>query len=91
MLEFEWHEKKADANRRKHGISFEEATGAFDDPSSLTIPDPAHSREEDRFVLIGRTATGEIVVVVHALRGENVRLVSARRATARERSNYEED
>ena len=79
MFEFEWHRRKAWANERKHGVSFEEATGAFDDPRSLTIPDPEHSLEEDRFVSIGRTARDRIVVVVHTLRGETIRLISARR------------
>jgi len=90
MLEFEWHAKKAEANERKHGVSFEEASSAFEDPRSVTIPDPDHSREEDRFVLMGRSAGGRIVVVVHTLRGETVRLISARRATPSERRTYEE-
>lgn len=90
MLGFEWHHRKDEANRRKHGISFEEAVEAFEDPFSLTIPDPDHSREEDRFVLLGSLLRGEIVVVVHVLRGETVRVISARRATAVERHTYEE-
>jgi len=81
MFEFEWHRPKARANERKHGISFPEAASAFDDPFSLTIPNPEHSLEEDRFVLIGRTAGNRIVVVVHTLRGETIRLISARPAT----------
>ena len=90
MYEFEWHRRKARANKRKHGVSFEEAAGAFDDPFSLTIPDPEHSFEEDRFVLIGRTAGNQIVVVVRTLRGETIRLISARPATPTERRTYEE-
>jgi uncharacterized DUF497 family protein len=90
MFEFEWHRHKAAANERKHGVSFEEAASAFADPNSLTIPDPDHSSNEDRFVLIGRTVKDRIVVVVHTLRGETIRLISARRATPSERRQYEE-
>jgi uncharacterized DUF497 family protein len=90
MLGFEWHRGKAEANERKHGVSFEEAASAFEDPDSLTVSDPDHSRHEDRIVLVGRTANGQLVVVVHALRGETIRIISARRATPSERRTYEE-
>lgn len=90
MYGFEWHDRKAEANVRKHGISFEEAASAFADPFSLTIPDPDHSRAEDRFVLLGQTTSGKIVVVVHTLRGETIRIISARRATPLERRSHEE-
>ena len=90
MFEFEWHRRKARANERKHGVTFEESAAAFDDPRSLTIPDPEHSLGEDRFVLIGRTAGDRIVVVVHTLRGETIRLISARPATPREKRTHEE-
>jgi uncharacterized DUF497 family protein len=90
MYLFEWSARKAASNERKHGISFGLASEAFDDPFSLTIPDPDHSRSEERHVLIGCTRAGEILVVVHALRGETIRLISARRATATERTAYEE-
>jgi hypothetical protein len=90
MFGFEWHGKKAQANERKHGVSFEEAATAFDDPRSITIPDPDHSLDEVRFVLIGRTMGERLVVVVHTLRGETIRLISARPATPTETRTYEE-
>lgn len=90
-LAFEWDEEKASANWRKHGVSFEEAASAFGDPFSLTIPDPDHSSaEEPRFVLLGRSRGQRTLVVVHCERGEVVRLISARLATNRERTEYEE-
>lgn len=89
-LEFEWDRRKAAANERKHGVSFEEAAGVFGDPLSLTIGDPDHSSEEDRFVTIGASPRGRTIVVVHTDRADRVRIVSARVATRRERAQYEE-
>src|SRR5689334_7574044 len=89
-MDFEWDARKAEASRDKHGISFEEASTAFGDPLSLTIPDPLHSVDEPRYILIGRTASGRTVVVVHLDRGERVLIISARPATPRERRDYEE-
>lgn len=89
-LTFEWDERKAVANRRKHGVGFDEAMTAFGDPLSSTIPDPAHSDEEDRFVLIGESERGRLVVVVHVERGESIRIISARPATAGERRDHEQ-
>lgn len=90
-LLFEWDEDKAQQNERKHGVSFEEAATVFGDPLSLTIADPAHSTDEDRFVIIGTTATSHrrILVVIHTERGNTIRLISARIATRRERMSYE--
>jgi len=90
MYGFEWHARKARTNLAKHGISIGEASEAFDDPFSLTIPDPGHSLEEERFVLLGSTLAGKIVVVVHVLRGETIRLISARLATPDERAAIED-
>jgi uncharacterized protein len=87
--EFEWDDTKARSNRRKHGISFDEATSAFYDPLSVTIPDPDHSASEARFVLIGVTVTGRLVVVSHTDRGDRIRIISARRPTRLERVSYE--
>ncbi|MGC2461038.1 MAG: BrnT family toxin [Steroidobacteraceae bacterium] len=87
--EFEWDEAKARANLRKHGIPFDEAASAFYDPLSVTIPDPDHSASEARFVLLGVTVTGRLVVVAHTDRSGRIRLISARRPTRRERSRYE--
>ena len=88
-LSFEWDAQKARTNERKHGVSFNEAATAFGDPLSVTIPDPDHSDDEDRCVLVGSTYLGRIVVVVHTDRGDNVRIISARRATKTERCAYE--
>lgn len=89
-LTFEWHERKARENLRKHGLSFEEAATAFRDPRSLTIHDPDHSKGEERFVFLGKAISGSIVVVVHVERGDNIRIISARRASRREREQYEQ-
>jgi len=89
-LSFEWDVQKANANLRKHGVSFEEAATAFGDPLSVTIPDPDHSEDEDRFILMGSTYRGRILVVVHTDRGDNIRIISARRATRTERRDYEQ-
>jgi hypothetical protein len=83
-LEFEWDPRKARENLLKHGVGFEEALTAFADPLSIEIPDPEHSLDEERFVLIGRGARGRLLVVVHTERGDRIRLISARRATRRE-------
>jgi len=69
-LNFEWDERKAKTNANKHGVSFEEAATVFSDPRSLTIPDPAHSQTEDRFVIIGKSHSGKLLVVVHTERGD---------------------
>ncbi|HEX4139859.1 MAG TPA: BrnT family toxin [Candidatus Methylacidiphilales bacterium] len=88
-LQFEWDERKARSNLVKHSVSFEEASTAFGDPNSLTIADPVHSEEEDRFILLGQTYRGKLVVVIHTERGKNIRIISARLATRRERQTYE--
>ena len=89
-LSFEWDQGKARANLSKHGVSFEEATTVFGDPLSLTIPDPAHSQTEDQFIIVGQSHRQRLLVVVHTERGDNVRIISVRRASRRERKNYEE-
>ena len=89
-LSFEWDENKARSNLAKHDVSFEEASTVFGDPLSLTIPDPAHSRAEDRSVVIGNSHQRKLLVVAHTERGDNIRIISARRASRRERKNYEE-
>jgi uncharacterized DUF497 family protein len=89
LLVFEWDEAKAKANLKKHRVSFEEASTVFGDPLSLTIEDPLHSGEENRFVTIGQSVAGILVVVVHTDRGDHIRIISARKATRNERQNYE--
>jgi len=88
-LKFEWDGAKARQNIIKHGISFENAATIFGDPLSLTIPDPLHSTNEDRFVTIGMTENDILLVVVHTACESAIRIISAREATLRERRNYE--
>ena len=86
MIVFEWDEKKAAANFRKHGVSFEEAKTAFSDEHARLISDPDHSEDEDRFVLLGYGHGQTLLVVCHCYRAADriIRIISARRATRRE-------
>ncbi|MDI6739767.1 MAG: BrnT family toxin [Candidatus Edwardsbacteria bacterium] len=88
---FEWDPKKARRNLKKHGVSFDEASPAFQDTRSTTIPDPLHSEDEERFVLLGRSHLDRLLVVVHTERGDRIRIISARRADRKERLRYEEN
>jgi len=90
-LLFEWDPKKARLNIKRHKISFDEASTAFRDPLSRTIDDPLHSDDEERFVLIGQSIRGRLLVVVHTERGDRIRIISARLATNKERIRYEEN
>jgi len=90
-LTFEWDSRKARSNLAKHGVSFEEAATVFGDPLSLTIPDPEHSLPEKRYITMGRAFNGKLLVVVHTERGDNIRIISARRASRRERKFHEEE
>lgn len=90
-MDFEWDEEKADANHRKHGVAFHEASTAFGDPLSITIPDPDHSVGEMRFILLGCADTGRLIAVAHTERGEAIRLISARLANKHERRTYEDE
>jgi len=87
---FEWNSDKAEANLAKHGISFEEASTVFLDPLSLTVPDPIHSNEENRFIITGRSIEQRHLVVVHVDRGDKIRIISARMATPSEKRSYEQ-
>ena len=89
-LIFEWDEEKAAANWEKHGVSFREASTIFTDSLSLSIPDPLHSVDEQRFVTVGESADHDILVVVHTQRDETIRIISAREATRKERRDYEQ-
>ena len=91
MLLFEWDPKKAKKNLEIHGISFDEASTVFRDTLSLAIYDPLHSDEEDRFVLIGNSHNNRLLVVVHTERFNRIRVISARKATQKERKQYEEN
>jgi hypothetical protein len=89
-IRFEWDRREARSNERKHGISFEEAESVFYDEQALLMEDPQPEDEEERFVLLGLSAVLRVVVVVHALRGEDViRIISARKATRLERQEYQ--
>jgi uncharacterized protein len=87
---FEWDPAKAVANLRKHGVSFQEATTVFADPMAMNMPDPDHSLNEERFVLLGLSQRVRLLVVAYAEKGTQTRLISAREATRRERRQYEE-
>jgi uncharacterized DUF497 family protein len=86
---FEWDDLKAAANLTKHGISFEEARTVFEDAFAITIEDTAHSDFEERSVTIGLSLISRILLVIHADRGDRIRIVSARKATPSERDQYE--
>lgn len=89
-LIFEWDDKKAETNLQKHSISFEEASTAFGDDLSITIEDPLHSQNENRYILIGQSIHARTLVVVHLEKTDSIRIISARRATKKERKFYEE-
>jgi hypothetical protein len=88
---FEWDPVKAEANVRKHGVTFDEASTTFKDPLNLLMADPDHSHEEERFLLLGMSNQRRLLVVAFAERPPRTRLVSARRATRQERRRYEEE
>ncbi len=89
-LTFEWDEEKAQSNLKKHDVSFEEARTVFGDPLSITMTDPRHSAEEERYIDIGMSASGRLLVVVYTERGAAMRIINSRKAAAREREVYEE-
>ena len=89
-LAFEWDTQKAKENLRKHTISFDEALTVLSDPFSITIPDPDHSIDEQRYIDIGVSSKHRVLVVVYTERGNKIRLISCRKATAAERRRYEE-
>ncbi|HVE72393.1 MAG TPA: BrnT family toxin [Thermoanaerobaculia bacterium] len=91
-MEFQWDPAKDRSNQQKHGVSFEEAATVFDDELQITIPDPDHSIGEFRFVIMGLSASGRLMVVSHTEDDDDrIRVISARLATNHERRTYEED
>ena len=88
-MEFEWDAAKAAANAKKHGVGFPEATTIFGDPLEHTIPDSDHSEGEARFLSLGLSVAGRLLVVAYTERGGKIRIVHAREATPRERRLYE--
>jgi uncharacterized DUF497 family protein len=87
---FEWDDKKAGQNKAKHGVSFDEASSVFGDPLAITIADPLHSEDEERFITLGHSHRGRLLVIIFVERRDNIRIISARLATRRERRHYEE-
>ena len=89
-MQFEWDPEKAASNLAKHGVSFEEAATVFGDPLGRITGDPRHSEDEERFVLLGFSQQQSLLAVMFAERDEAIRIISARRATSRERRDYEQ-
>lgn len=87
---FEWDERKASANSRKHGVTFEQAATVFTDPAALTFPDPDHSADEFREITIGHTSQGRLLFISHCERAGRMRIIGARPASRTERKQYEE-
>ncbi len=87
-LVFEWDEEKARRNELKHGATFKEAKTVFNDPFAVTVPDPDHSEEEERWLDIGLSAEGRLLVVWYTERGESIRIIGSRKATKKEEGEY---
>jgi len=90
-VNFEWDPRKAKINFRKHGVAFTEAGTVFGDELAITVPDPDHSKNEDRYITIGWSSRRRLLMVSHTDRGESIRIISARELTTRERKAYEEE
>ncbi len=90
-MQFEWDPRKDLANQRKHEVGFREATTVYGDPIATTFPDAEHSADEQRFLTIGASAMGRLLVVAHTEGNETIRIISARPATPSERRFYEEE
>jgi len=90
-MRFEWDGSKAVSNLKKHGVSFDEAVSVFYDPLAATFGHPDHSQEETRLITVGYSARGRLLLVSHVKRGGAVRIISARRATLRERKRHEDE
>ncbi|MGD0624154.1 MAG: BrnT family toxin [Thermodesulfobacteriota bacterium] len=89
-MEFEWDPRKADSNKQKHGVTFQEAATVFGDPLAITFADPDHSEDEERYITFGVSTQKSLLVVSHADRGNKTRIISARLMTHKERKIYEE-
>jgi uncharacterized protein len=90
-MKFDWDEQKARSNLAKHGVSFDEATSVFDDPLFVTFADPEHSIQEQRFIIMGESAKGRLLVVGYTDREATTRLITARSVTRKERRAYESE
>lgn len=91
LLEFEWDISKAADNLRKHGVSFEEAASVFSDELATAYRDPDHSQYERRYLAIGTSTRGRLLIIAYAYRDERVRIINARQVTKQEREMYEEE
>jgi len=89
--EFEWDDEKASSNLKKHDVSFEEGSTIFNDPLLATIVDPDHSEHEERYISMGISVQGRLLVVIHTERDERIRLIGCRKATNIERKTYEKN
>lgn len=89
-MDFEWDKNKAEANLSRHEVLFDEAITVFDDPLYIDFYDPDHSDEEERYIVIGKSQQHRILIVSYTERNNKVRLISARKATRKEREDYEE-
>jgi len=90
-MDFEWNPRKAEVNLRKHDVSFNEAATIFGDELAITVADPDHSDNEDRFITIGWSNRHRLLIVSHTDRGDRIRIISARELTRAERKVYEEE
>ena len=89
-MNFEWDPNKAAGNLSKHGIFFEDAASVFADPLAVSYYDPDHSENENRYIIVGTSRRGRLLIVAYTERGEDIRIISARQTTRRERRQYEE-
>ena len=89
-MQFEWNQNKAASNLSKHGVSFEEAKTVFDDPLYIDFYDPDHSEDEERYLIVGESNRGRLLIVSYTEREDSIRLISAREVTRTEREAYEE-
>ena len=90
-MDFEWDPRKAEINLRKHGVSFTEAGTVFGDELAITVPDPDHSKSEDRYITIGWSDLRRLLMVSHTDRNDRIRIISARELTKAEQKTYEEE
>jgi len=91
MIEFEWDPTKAEENLRRHRVGFRDAATVFRDPLGITIFDPYHSKDEDRYITIGKSLEGRLLIVAHTDRGDRIRIISARELKSAERKAYENE
>ena len=89
-MRFEWDDEKANANLKEHGVSFDEAKTVFEDPLYVDFYDPDHSLDEHRYIIIGESEGGQVLIISYTVRGDRTRLINARKVTQAEREAYEE-